>query len=96
MRRDKNHCSVIFWTFGNENGFTSNTEAVLAYAKSKDPTRPRGLPQIGSSQAKETLYHPERDVDFIAPHYLSAENMREYEAKEESEAMAKEGDDYGD
>ena len=79
MRRDKNHCSVIFWTFGNENGFTSNTEAVLAYAKSKDPTRPRGLPQIGSSQAKETLYHPERDVDFIAPHYLSAENMREFE-----------------
>ena len=79
MRRDKNHASVIFWTFGNENGFTSNTEAVLAYAKSKDPTRPRGLPQIGSSQAKETLYHPERDVDFIAPHYLSAENMREYE-----------------
>ena len=79
MRRDKNHASVIFWTFGNENGFTSNTEAVLAYAKAKDPTRPRGLPQIGSSQGKETMYHPERDVDFIAPHYLSPENMREYE-----------------
>ncbi len=79
MRRDKNHASVIFWTFGNENGFTSNTEAVLAYAKAKDPTRPRGLPQIGSSQAKQTMYHPERDVDFIAPHYLSPENMREYE-----------------
>ena len=79
MRRDKNFASVIFWTFGNENGFTSNTEAVLAYAKKKDPTRPRGLPQIGSSQGKETLYHPERDVDFIAPHYLSPENMREYE-----------------
>lgn len=79
MRRDKNFASVIFWTFGNENSFTSNTEAVLAYAKKKDPTRPRGLPQIGSSQGKETLYHPERDVDFIAPHYLSPENMREYE-----------------
>ena len=79
MRRDKNFASVIFWTFGNENTFTSNTEAVLAYAKKKDPTRPRGLPQIGSSQGKETLYHPERDVDFIAPHYLSPENMREYE-----------------
>ena len=79
MRRDKNFASVIFWTFGNENKFTDNTMAVLAYAKGKDPTRPRGLPQIGSSQAKETMYHPERDVDFIAPHYLSAENMREYE-----------------
>ena len=79
MRRDKNFASVIFWTFGNENTFTKNTEAVLAYAKKKDPTRPRGLPQIGSSQAKETMYHPERDVDFIAPHYLSPENMREYE-----------------
>ncbi len=79
MRRDKNHASVIFWTFGNENSFTPNTKAVLAYAKAKDPTRPRGLPQIGSSQAKETLYHPERDVDFVSPHYLSAERMREYE-----------------
>ena len=79
MRRDKNFASVIFWTFGNENKFTDNTKAVLAYAKEKDPTRPRGLPQIGSSQAKETMYHPERDVDFIAPHYLSPENMREYE-----------------
>ena len=79
MRRDKNFASVIFWTFGNENDFTPNTEAVLAYAKKKDPTRPRGLPQIGSSQGKNTLYHPERDVDFIAPHYLSPENMREYE-----------------
>ena len=79
MRRDKNHASVIFWTFGNENSFTSNTKAVLEYAKKKDPTRPRGLPQIGSSQAKETMYHPEWDVDFIAPHYLSPENMREFE-----------------
>ena len=79
MRRDKNFASVIFWTFGNENKFTDNTKAVLAYAKEKDPTRPRGLPQIGSSQGKETMYHPERDVDFIAPHYLSPENMREYE-----------------
>ena len=79
MRRDKNFASVIFWTFGNENTYTKNTKAVLAYAKEKDPTRPRGLPQIGSSQAKETMYHPERDVDFIAPHYLSAENMREFE-----------------
>lgn len=79
MRRDKNHASVIFWTFGNENTFTPNTQAVLEYAKQKDPTRPRGLPQIGSSQAKETMYHPERDVDFVSPHYLSPPNMKEYE-----------------
>lgn len=79
MRRDKNHACVIFWTFGNENTFTSNTQAVLEYAKKKDETRPRGLPQIGSSQAKETMYHPERDVDFVSPHYLSPENMKEYE-----------------
>ena len=79
MRRDKNHASVIFWTFGNENTFTPNTKDVLAYAKIKDPTRPRGLPQIGSSQAKETMYHPERDVDFVAAHYLNPANMAEYE-----------------
>lgn len=79
MRRDKNHASVIFWTFGNENPYTKNTKAVLEYAKKKDGSRPRGLPQIGSSQAKETMYHPERDVDFVSPHYLSPANMKEYE-----------------
>ncbi len=74
--RDKNHASVLFWTFGNENPWTKNTAAVLAYAKELDPTRPRGLPQIGSSQFNEMLYHPERDVDFIAGHYMSKERMR--------------------
>lgn len=77
--RDKNHPSVIFWTFGNENPWTKNTAAVLAYAKELDPTRPRGLPQIGSSQFHEMLYHPERDVDFIAGHYLNRDRMREAE-----------------
>ncbi len=79
IRRDKNHASVLYWTLGNENTFTPNTKKVLAAAKLKDPTRPRALPQIGSSQAKETLYHPERDVDLVCPHYLSVENMKEYE-----------------
>ena len=79
MRRDKNHVSVIYWTFGNENSFTPNTVDVLAYAKAKDPTRPRGLPQIGSSQAYETMYHPERDVDINCAHYLNPDRMKEFE-----------------
>ncbi|MBR1870449.1 MAG: hypothetical protein IJ802_01315 [Kiritimatiellae bacterium] len=81
IRRDKNRASVLFWTFGNENSFKPNTEDVLAYAKTKDPTRPRALPQIGSSQFQDTIAHPELDVDINAGHYLSLDRMEDAEQR---------------
>ena len=80
IRRDRNHASVSFWTFGNENDWTKNTAAVLARAKELDPTRPRGLAQIGSSQFYSMIRHPERDVDFFSGHYLSPDRMKDAEA----------------
>ena len=53
IRRDKNHPSIFMWTFGNENHVRANTIAVLKYAKSKDPTRLRCLPQTWEALAEE-------------------------------------------
>ena len=80
IRRDKNHPCVCLWTFGNENVWTDNTRVVVEYAKQLDPTRPRGLAQIGSSQFYNMIRHPERDVDFYSGHYLSPDRMRDAES----------------
>lgn len=37
--RDKNQCSVIFWSLGNESGFGTNMEEAGRWAKAYDPTR---------------------------------------------------------
>ena len=40
VERDKNHPSIIMWSLGNEAGDGSNFEALYAWAKERDPTRP--------------------------------------------------------
>ena len=39
VERDKNHCSVIFWSMGNEAGYGPNIEAMLLWTKQADPSR---------------------------------------------------------
>lgn len=39
VERDKNHCSVIFWSMGNEAAYGSNIEAMLNWTKQRDPSR---------------------------------------------------------
>jgi beta-galactosidase len=40
VERDKNHPSVITWSFGNESGDGPNGEAVYQWVKQRDPSRP--------------------------------------------------------
>jgi beta-galactosidase/evolved beta-galactosidase subunit alpha len=40
VERDKNHPSVIMWSLGNESGFGSNHEAMAAWSRERDPSRP--------------------------------------------------------
>ena len=76
MRRDKNHPSIIAWTFGNENFVYDNTIKVLDYAKSKDPTRPRGLPMYWYKMLENWLTDPRNShVDFFCGHYLTPEEL---------------------
>lgn len=40
VERDKNHCSIIIWSLGNESGFGSNHIAMAEWTKKADPSRP--------------------------------------------------------
>ncbi|HLH57531.1 MAG TPA: glycoside hydrolase family 2 TIM barrel-domain containing protein, partial [Streptosporangiaceae bacterium] len=40
VERDKNHASVILWSLGNEAGDGANLEAMAAWARQRDPSRP--------------------------------------------------------
>ena len=70
IRRDKNHPCVFMWTFGNENAVRPNTIAVLKYAKAKDPTRLRALPQTWSALEPWTKNPDNELVDVFSGHYF--------------------------
>ncbi|MCL4841996.1 MAG: DUF4981 domain-containing protein [Bryobacteraceae bacterium] len=40
VERDKNHPSIISWSFGNESGEGENARAAFEWAKKRDPSRP--------------------------------------------------------
>ncbi|MDQ1913639.1 glycoside hydrolase family 2 TIM barrel-domain containing protein [Paenibacillus sp. GD4] len=40
VERDKNHPSVILWSLGNESGYGTNHDAMAAWVRQADPTRP--------------------------------------------------------
>ncbi|PDH36980.1 MAG: beta-galactosidase [Halieaceae bacterium MED-G26] len=40
VRRDFNHPSVIIWSLGNESGYGGNHEAMVAWVRKSDPSRP--------------------------------------------------------
>ncbi len=40
VERDKNHPSVILWSLGNESGYGANHDAVAAWLRRYDPSRP--------------------------------------------------------
>ncbi|BET68880.1 glycoside hydrolase family 2 TIM barrel-domain containing protein [Opitutales bacterium ASA1] len=65
IARDRNRPSVIVWSVGNEDPFTSLHLASLRMTKGLDPTRPTLLPFRA-----ESWLPPE--VDILAPHYLTA------------------------
>ncbi|MDR0505747.1 MAG: DUF4981 domain-containing protein [Dysgonamonadaceae bacterium] len=54
VQRDKNHPSVIFWSFGNESGDGTHFDAMQSLVKTLDPSRPthyegkNGVPDIDS------------------------------------------------
>ena len=40
VERDKNHPSIILWSLGNESGYGANHDAMAAWVRAADPTRP--------------------------------------------------------
>ena len=40
VQRDKNHPSIVMWSLGNESGYGAHHEALAAWIRAYDPTRP--------------------------------------------------------
>lgn len=73
VERDKNHPSVILWSFGNESGDGLNVAAAYQWVKRRDPSRPfhyEGSTANGGSNA---------DVNSFM--YPSPERMKELAAR---------------
>ena len=69
IERDKNHCSVIMWSMGNESGFGENHAAMLEYTKNRDNTRLKHYE--GANVIKNVA-----DVDVNSYMYPSIEVLR--------------------
>jgi len=50
VERDKHHPSVIIWSLGNESGYGRNHDAMAAWIRNADPTRPIHYEQAGESE----------------------------------------------
>ena len=75
--RDKNHPSVIIWSIGNENNLTPICQVTGKYVQQMDPSRPICYPMIGSYFNRFNFDLPDF-LDIYAPHYPSANTLRDY------------------
>ena len=71
VMRDKNHPSIIIWSLGNESGHGSNHNAMYAWSKHYDPSRPVQYEGGGSNTTA---------TDIIAPMYARVNTVIEDEA----------------
>ncbi|MGC4105707.1 MAG: glycoside hydrolase family 2 TIM barrel-domain containing protein [Thermomicrobiales bacterium] len=58
--RDRNHPSIIMWSLGNESGYGDNHDAMAAWVRAVDPSRPvhyEGSVHIADRVSKESDLH---------------------------------------
>ncbi len=70
VERDKNHASVIMWSLGNEAGDGENFEAMYAWAKARDPSRP-----VAYEMADQRSH-----TDVVFPMYARVHVLADYAA----------------
>ncbi|NSL85445.1 DUF4981 domain-containing protein [Chitinophaga sp. Mgbs1] len=68
VERDKNHCSIITWSLGNESGFGENFIDTYKWTKGRDNTRP-----VQYEAARNNQW-----TDIVCPMYKSLGWMQEY------------------
>lgn len=74
--RDKNECSVIFWSLGNESGYGENLEEAGRWVKSYDPTR---LLHYEGSVWESAGYHNDVSMlDVMSKMYASPDWIKQY------------------
>jgi beta-galactosidase/beta-glucuronidase len=67
--RDKNHPAIIIWSLGNESGYGQNQDAMYAWLKEHDPSRPVHLEAqfhrespVAATDMLSTMYPPVAEV----------------------------------
>ncbi|MBE0658246.1 MAG: DUF4981 domain-containing protein [Bryobacteraceae bacterium] len=76
VERDKNHPSVVIWSFGNESGEGLNAKAVYDYFKERDASRPVHY------ESSSYLYGPNTDIHtfmYPTPENIVARNKKQPE-----------------
>ncbi len=66
VARDKNHPSVIVWSLGNEAGYGPNHDAMAAWIRRRDPTRPIHYERAGAAPV----------VDIVSAMYMELDQLR--------------------
>ncbi|CAN7625953.1 DUF4981 domain-containing protein [Paenibacillus sp. LjRoot153] len=73
VERDKNHPSILIWSLGNESGYGRNHDAMAAWIREADPTRP-----IHYERAYDAPI-----VDIVSSMYPSVETVIQEGSKED-------------
>lgn len=76
VERDKNHSCVIMWSMGNESGYGSNHDAMIAWTKNRDTSRL--IHFEGAS-----LINDKCGVDVVSRMYASVERITEFAKNED-------------
>lgn len=62
VQRDKNHVCIVIWSLGNESGYGPNHDAMAAWMRATDPTRPIQYEGAISQLNKDGSYSPQVDI----------------------------------
>lgn len=76
VERDKNHPCVIMWSMGNESGYGSNHDAMIAWVKNRDKSRL--VHYEGASLVKDKC-----GVDVVSRMYTSISGIEEFAKNED-------------
>lgn len=71
VERDKNHSCIIMWSMGNESGYGSNHDAMIAWTKNRDKSRL--VHYEGASLIEDKCY-----VDVVSRMYTSIDKIEEH------------------
>jgi beta-galactosidase len=76
VQRDRNHPSVIVWSLGNESGYGDSHDALAAWIRRADPSRPLHYEDAIRLEGWDDGGRPVTDI--VCPMYPTIEEIRSY------------------
>ena len=87
VEQNKNHVSVIIWSLGNESGMGANIEAMAAWLRQRDPSRPIHYEGAYDHACVDIVSEMYPTVERVAEQAANAEDGRPYFICEFAHAM---------